>query len=139
MSELADRFNSGKPQWTMVDFDALEPMVRVLDYGARKYSPHNWKKGLPYTQVVDSLMRHIIAFVGGEDIDQESGLPHVGHISCNAMFLSHMAMFRPDMDDRLKSCSPDFSESEKVCCGNWDELGQCTCAKYKQIANAPKI
>lgn len=107
MSELAYRHNSGKPQWSLVDFEALKPMVDVLGYGAKKYAPNNWMKGLPYTQVIDSLMRHLVAFQNGEDIDQESGLPHVGHIACNAMFLSHMAEFRRDMDDRFVKKRPE--------------------------------
>ena len=33
--ELADRFNDGKLQWSMVDFKSLEDMVRVLEFGAK--------------------------------------------------------------------------------------------------------
>ena len=43
--EMADRFNAGKLQWSMVDFKSLEDMVRVLEFGAKKYSRDNWKKG----------------------------------------------------------------------------------------------
>ncbi len=124
--QLADRHNDGKPQWSMVDFKALEPMVEVLEYGAKKYSKDNWKKGLPYTKVSESLIRHLVAFLSGEYFDSESGLPHVGHIACNAMFLSHMALFRKDMDDRgVHVQGPE----DKYCCGNWDENGICLCNK----------
>lgn len=102
--ELASRFNTGKSKWSLVDMDALEPMVKVLEFGAQKYEANNWKKGLPFTQILDSLLRHTQAIMRGEDIDQESGLPHIGHIMCNAMFLSYMAQFRNDMDDRFKDC-----------------------------------
>ena len=61
---------------------------------------HNWKKGLKYTEVCESLQRHLNAFIDGEDNDPESKLSHVGHILCNAMFLSYMHIFRKDMDDR---------------------------------------
>lgn len=98
--EMADRFNNGKPQWSMVDFKSLEDMVRVLEFGEKKYSRDNWKKGLKTTEVVDSLLRHIYAYLNGEDIDPESGINHTGHIMCNAMFLSHMHLFRKDMDTR---------------------------------------
>ena len=37
----------------------------------------------------------------GEDNDPESGLPHLGHIQCNALFLSWMMEHRPDLDDRF--------------------------------------
>ena len=32
------RYNDGKLKWSMVDMQALEPMIRVLMYGAHKYS-----------------------------------------------------------------------------------------------------
>ena len=37
----------------------------------------------------------------GENDDPESKLSHLGHILCNAMFLSYMHMFKPEMDDRF--------------------------------------
>lgn len=101
MKEQALRYNQNKLQWGLVDWDALAPMVRVLMYGLEKYSKDNWKKGLPYVSVTESLMRHMTAFLNGEDIDPESGLPHVGHIMCNAMFLSYYWQFKKDFDDRI--------------------------------------
>lgn len=98
--ESGDRFNEGKLKWSLVSFKALEPMVKVLMFGAEKYAPNNWKKGLKYTEVCDSLQRHMNAFLDGEDEDKESKLYHVGHILCNAMFLSYMFLFRMDLDDR---------------------------------------
>jgi len=90
-SQQADRHNEGKPQWSMVDFPSMEPMVRVLEFGANKYSRDNWKKGLPKEQILDSMMRHVFALASGEENDPESGLPHIGHIQCNAMFYAYMA------------------------------------------------
>ena len=98
--KLGTRENEGKLKWSLVSWKALEPMVRVLMFGARKYDDHNWKKGLKYTEICESLQRHMIAFLDGEDNDKESKLSHVGHILCNAMFLSYMFLFRKDLDDR---------------------------------------
>jgi hypothetical protein len=96
----AKRFNTGKLKWSLISWKALEPMVQVLMFGAMKYESHNWKKGLKYTEIVESLQRHSNAFIEGEDNDPESKLSHVGHILCNAMFLSYMSLFKKDMDDR---------------------------------------
>lgn len=101
--DVAIRFNEGKVQWSLMDMDALEPMIRVLEFGAKKYSKYNWKKGLPVTQILDSLLRHIQAIMRKEDIDEESKLPHVGHILANAMFLSYTLKNKPEMDDRLQN------------------------------------
>ena len=96
----ADRLNAGKLQWSLVDFTALEPMVRVLMKGAQKYSPENWKNGLSYTSILDSTMRHMTAFKAGEDLDPETGEPHTAHMLCNLMFLAWEELNRKDLDNR---------------------------------------
>jgi hypothetical protein len=100
IENIGTRDNKGKLRWSLVSFKALEPMVQVLMFGAQKYSSWNWSKGLKYTEICDSLQRHLNAFLEGEDNDKESKLYHVGHILCNAMFLSYMFLFRKDMNDR---------------------------------------
>ncbi len=96
------RYNNDKPRWSLVPQSSLIPMVRVLEFGAKKYDAHNWKKGLSITEICESLKRHLDAFMEGEDNDPESGLSHIGHIQCNAMFLSWMMEHRQDLDDRYK-------------------------------------
>jgi len=107
------RFNEGKLKWSLVSWKALEPMVRVLMFGAEKYDDHNWKKGLKYTEVCESLQRHLNAFSEGADNDEESKISHVGHIMCNAMFLSYMYLFKKDMDDRYIDTNFKKLEDEK--------------------------
>lgn len=99
------RYNVGKPPISMVlDADqAIKGAADVLAFGAEKYSRGNWLGGLSHVEIVDSLMRHLMAYNKGEDIDPESGLRHVDHITCNALFLGQMTAVRPDLDDR--SCN----------------------------------
>lgn len=89
LKELGNRFNQGKLQWHLVPFEALEPMVKVLDYGAKKYALNQWKNGLSLQETLDSLLRHTFALLSGEVNDSESGLPHIGHVFCNALFYSY--------------------------------------------------
>lgn len=100
--EKGDRLNQGKPKWSLVPQSALLPMVQVLEYGATKYAPNNWMKGLSVTEICESLKRHLDAFMEGEDNDPESTLSHIGHIQCNALFLSWMMKNKPELDDRYK-------------------------------------
>lgn len=103
MTEQALRYNEGKPQLSFVaEFPhALTGVARVLEFGAQKYARSNWAKGLPFTQVLDSMLRHQLAWVNGEDTDPESGLPHLDHVLCNALFLSELSRIKADdFDDR---------------------------------------
>jgi len=87
--EKALRYNENKLKWSLVHFDSLKPMVQVLEFGAKKYSPDNWKKGLDRKEILESTMRHLTALIDGEEMDPESGLSHMGHIQCNAMFYNY--------------------------------------------------
>lgn len=80
------RYNKDKRKWSLVHFKSLEPLVRVLEFGAEKYGLDNWKKGLEKKEILESMMRHLTALMDGEENDKESGLHHIGHIMCNAMF-----------------------------------------------------
>lgn len=94
------RYNQGKLRWSLVDFPSLESAVRVLEYGATKYEPDNWKRGLHVKGMVESLLRHTFAFLNGEDLDAESGQSHIGHVICNAMYIEYMMNNKPEFDDR---------------------------------------
>lgn len=98
--DQALRYNKGKLKWSLVDWKSLEPMVRVLEMGAEKYAPYNWTKGMPVTEVSESLLRHMFAFLEGEDFDKESKIEHLGHVMCNVMFLIHIMREKPEFDDR---------------------------------------
>jgi hypothetical protein len=84
------RFNKSKPRWSLVHFKSLEPMIRVLEFGAKKYAPENWKKGLIKKEILESMQRHLGALIDGEEVDSETGISHMGHIQCNAMFYNYM-------------------------------------------------
>ena len=83
------RYNTGKPKWSLVHMNSLVPMIRVLEYGALKYAPFNWQKPMKRDELLDSMQRHMAALIDGEELDKESGLPHIGHIMANAMFYSY--------------------------------------------------
>jgi hypothetical protein len=90
MSEISTpkalRFNEGKLDWTLLDFDSVEPLVKAMTYGMKRYSRENWK--LPCDnprQHLQSAIRHLLAIVKGEEIDPESGERHSGHVMANMM------------------------------------------------------
>ena len=94
-SETGLRFNEGKPRWSLMSYKAMEPMIKVLEYGATKYTDHNWKKGLNSVEILECLQRHLAALMDGEKMDQESMQQHIGHIMCNAMFYSYFENVEP--------------------------------------------
>lgn len=105
VDSVAMKFDTGKTDWTLMPFDALEEINKVLDFGAKKYAAHNWKKnaGFKYSRVLGSLMRHIYAYIRGQDNDPESGLSHLAHAGCNILFLLYYNKYKDvyNKDDRF--------------------------------------
>lgn len=82
------KFDGGKLKWELLPLEAVEKIVEVLTYGAKKYAPNNWK-GLeePIERYMGALLRHLSAWRQGQEVDEESGLPHVAMMATNALFL----------------------------------------------------
>lgn len=82
------KFDTDKPRWDLLPFKVLEPVVRVLTFGAKKYGDNNWQD-LPAfeSRYTAAFLRHFAAWQNGEKIDQESEQAHIAHAICNLIFL----------------------------------------------------
>lgn len=96
------KYDNDKPRTDLLDPDAMEGIARVLAFGAKKYAANNWRGGIAWSRLLGAALRHTFAIMRGEDIDPESGLPHVDHLGCCWMFLSWHYRHRKDLDDRWK-------------------------------------
>jgi hypothetical protein len=93
----------GKPRMDLLEPDFLRDIASVMGYGASKYDDHNWKGGMPFGRIYGALQRHLNAYWSGEELDSESGLPHLAHAGCCLQFLHWMDAYRPDLDDRYNT------------------------------------
>lgn len=102
----AVRFDQDKTDWSLLPMDALEEVVKVLEFGAVKYDRNNWRRGegFKYSRVVNSLLRHTYAWMRGEDLDPESGYSHLAHMGCNVLFLLYYNRYKERFknDDRYQ-------------------------------------
>lgn len=99
------RYNEDKPRHSLISAWAMRGLAAVLTFGAKRYAEHNWRKGLSWAETIDSLERHLEAFKRCEDLDdgpKGSGLPHIDHVLCNAMFLSEFFHLKRGTDDRWR-------------------------------------
>lgn len=101
----AIKYDQNKLDWSLIPWDSVEEILKVLEFGKIKYSSWNWStgEGFKYTRVFNSLIRHLFAWIRGEDLDPESGLSHLAHAGCNIFFLiyfvKHKARYTTN-DDR---------------------------------------
>lgn len=77
-----------RERWSLLPTRAVRSIVLVLDYGAKKYAPDNWRKvDNARERYYSAFMRHATAWWEGEVIDPESGLPHLASAACCLIFL----------------------------------------------------
>ena len=83
--------DEGKIRPTLVPVSLVRAVARVREFGTRKYGdPENWRSVEPQ-RYRDALCRHLLAYLEDpESRDEESGLPHLWHLACNAAFLIEM-------------------------------------------------
>lgn len=94
------KFDSGKPRWDLLPFDALDDVAGVLHYGAEKYAARNWEKGMAWGRLAAAALRHLAAFMRGENMDAESNHPHLAHFACCALMLLALWKRNVGTDDR---------------------------------------
>lgn len=90
--EATDKDQSAKADKDKLELSLVNPQLikavaEVRMYGTEKYGDsENWRKVEP-KRYVDALYRHLLAYIGGSEVDEESGLSHLSHMACNLSFL----------------------------------------------------
>lgn len=85
---MTTKHDSEKLRWDLMPWYAAGAVQRVLNYGAKKYAPNNWKTVAESNRrYFSAAIRHLTAWWTGEDNDPESGEPHLAHAACCIMFL----------------------------------------------------
>jgi len=84
VSQVGIKFDGDKPRYDLEQVLATEEIMKVLTYGANKYSADNWRLVPDFERrYYSAARRHIAAYMRGELIDPESGLSHLAHaITC---------------------------------------------------------
>lgn len=91
------KFDSEKPDYSLLPFAPIDDVVRVLTYGAKKYDRDNWRHVERYRYEA-AMMRHISSYMQGEKYDHETGINHLAHAMCSLIFLMEF-----DKKDEKKS------------------------------------
>jgi hypothetical protein len=111
-NEVGIKYDGGKLRWSLLPINEIEDILKVLEFGARKYSPDNWKKiDFALDRYYDALMRHLSEWKKNYDNgiynvkDEESGLSTLSHVGCCILFLM--------WHSKYSSCKVELSQEEK--------------------------
>lgn len=83
---------AGKTNLDLFPVEFIEKVGQVLDFGAKKYSPDNWRKAVTpeaKTRIRSAFLRHWVEYRKDQNSkDAETGLPHLWHAACCIVFLT---------------------------------------------------
>lgn len=104
------RKNSGKPEISQLDPQFLLAIAEHMTKSSKKYPKYNWALGQEFHTPYDSLQRHLMAFMSGEDFDPESGTSHIISAAANLMimyrsFLINQNNLELNLDTRFEGFS----------------------------------
>lgn len=81
------KYSKNKPRMELLPMEAIREVAKVMSFGAKKYAPNNWR-GVEIQHYIGALLRHLATYMEGEEIiDEDSGLPTLAHLACDALFI----------------------------------------------------
>lgn len=87
------KHDAGKDPWQLLPWDALRVITYILRYGADKYEPRNWERGMDYDRLFRAAIEHLVSWWERDDkgrgpgMDPETGYSHLWHAACCVLFL----------------------------------------------------
>lgn len=96
------RDDGGKLMYDLIPPEAMKGLAEVLTFGAKKYARKNWEKGMDWSRVINSAMRHLEVWrdPNQPDVDPETGFSHLAHLLTNISFLLTYEARKVGTDDR---------------------------------------
>ncbi len=92
MENPKDKYGKTKPSISKVPPSAIVYAAIAMQNGAEKYGQYNWRdKDVIASIYIDACMRHLMQWMDGEEIAEDSGVPHLGHaIACLAILVDSL-------------------------------------------------
>lgn len=101
LEQPALKHDESKVRVDLLPTHSLEEIAKVLTFGAKKYDSWNWTRGFAWSRLLGASLRHIFAFMRGEDEDPESGYSHLSHAGCCILMLIWHEKYKKELDDRF--------------------------------------
>ena len=102
------------PTLSVIPTAALVQMGRAMENGAEKYGPFNWRQHAVKSSIyIDACLRHIMAWVDGEEDAADSGVHHLGHAMAGLAIVLDAMEADKLIDERSPGPSPEMLERYK--------------------------
>lgn len=111
--EIGKKYDKKKLRYSLLPMQALQEVVKVLEFGAAKYSEHNWRHvENAEERYRDAALRHQLEpHVLIHSMDNESFLYHDAHAICCLLFKLQLMLERKAVREAQKDNGDSDSEA----------------------------
>lgn len=93
--------DAGKLELELIPTSLTKALGVVLTRGRKQYGRDTWKT-VDTERIIGALERHLMKYKDDPyGLDKDSGLPHIFHVLCNAMFLNHGVLEKLQKDGKF--------------------------------------
>ncbi len=90
-----------KPSLALIPGPALVEIAQAFEDGARKYNSFNWReKSVPSMTYVNAALRHMYAWIDGEERSKDADVHHLAHAAACFCILLDAQIQQSLIDDR---------------------------------------
>lgn len=120
-------FLDQKLRWDLLPLEEIEEIVKVYTAGSKKYGDNTWQN-LPngLQRYKAALLRHLLEFEKGNEVDEETGCLHVAQVAWNAIAMlwisKHKVPKKTTTEDLLKALDERIAEKIDNCNMILDEI-----------------
>lgn len=106
VSATGARKAGNQERYDLIPTEPLRLLALHFGRGSEKYAARNWEGGYDWSLSYAALQRHANQFWAGEDMDPETGTPHIVAVAWHAMALAEFMNTHPGFDDRASAKIP---------------------------------
>ena len=99
-------------RYDLIPVTPLRVLAEHYGRGEAKYPARNWEQGYDWSKSFAAMQRHLWAFWNGEDLDAETGSPHLAAAAWHCFALMEWGTTHPEKDDRPHHRTPDHRCSD---------------------------
>lgn len=120
-------FLDDKLRWDLLPLEEIEEIVKVYTAGSKKYGENTWQN-LPngLQRYKAAMLRHLVAFEKGEEVDKETGCKHLAQVAWNAIAMlwvsKHKTFKKLTTDVLIKALDELITEKIDSCNKILDEI-----------------
>ena len=85
-------FLDKKLRWDLLPLEEIEDIVKVYTEGANKYGDNTWQHlENGYQRYKGAMLRHLVEYEKGNEIDEETGCRHLAQVAWNAISMLYLS------------------------------------------------